>query len=75
MSSLTRQSAGRPKHVFQNHREAGRALAELLAPYRGNPNLVVLGLARGGVPVAWEVAASLDAPLDAFFVQTRCARA
>ena len=69
MSSPTGQSAGRPEHVFQNRREAGRALAELLAPYRGDRNLVILGLARGGVPVAWEVAASLDAPLDAFVVR------
>lgn len=44
-------------------------LAGLLAAYRGREKVVVLGLARGGVPVAWEVAAALGAPLDAFIVR------
>lgn len=69
MSSSTRTSAGRPEQVFRNRREAGRMLGELLTVYRGDPDVVVLGLARGGVPVAWEVAAALDAPLDAFVVR------
>ena len=64
--SLKRQLPGR---VFRNRREAGRALAELLSAYRGKPDVVVLGLARGGIPVAWEVAAALDAPLDTFIVR------
>ncbi len=58
-----------PRGVFKDRREAGQVLAGLLAPYRGKPNVVVLGLARGGVPVAYEVAKSLRAPLDAFIVR------
>ncbi|MBN9635517.1 MAG: erythromycin esterase family protein, partial [Actinobacteria bacterium] len=56
-------------HVFRDRREAGRALAELLTAYRDKADVVVLGLARGGIPVAWEVAAALGAPLDAFVVR------
>lgn len=44
-------------------------LADLLTAYRGRADVIVLGLARGGIPVAWEVAAALDAPLDAFIVR------
>jgi erythromycin esterase-like protein/adenine/guanine phosphoribosyltransferase-like PRPP-binding protein len=44
-------------------------LAGLLGAYRGKENLIVLGLPRGGIPVAWEVAAALGAPLDAFVVR------
>jgi len=55
--------------VFRDRREAGRALAELLTAYRDKGDVVVLGLARGGIPVAWEVAAALGAPLDAFVVR------
>lgn len=63
--------AGRPapRRVFRDRREAGRVLADLLDAYRDNPNVIVLGLARGGLPVAWEVAAALHAPLDAFIVR------
>lgn len=55
--------------VFADRREAGRVLAQLLEGYRGTPGLVVLGLARGGVPVAFEIAAALGAPLDAYIVR------
>ena len=58
-----------PDRLFRNRREAGRVLAGLLQAYRDKPDVVVLGLARGGVPVAWEVAAALRAPLDAFIVR------
>jgi erythromycin esterase-like protein/predicted phosphoribosyltransferase len=58
-----------PRRVFRDRREAGRVLANLLGAYRDRPNVIVLGLARGGVPVAWEVAAALHAPLDAFIVR------
>ncbi|MCV7348312.1 erythromycin esterase family protein [Mycolicibacterium rhodesiae] len=58
-----------PRRVFRDRREAGRVLAHLLDGYRGRDGVVVLGLARGGVPVAWEVAAALGAPLDAFIVR------
>ena len=65
-SGLARQNARR---TFLDRREAGRVLAEELAPYRGGDNLLVLGLARGGVPVGWEVASFLRAPLDVFLVR------
>ena len=57
------------RRTFSNRREAGRALAGELAAYRGKDRLLVLGLARGGVPVGWEVAAALHAPLDVFLVR------
>ncbi|NTY63067.1 hypothetical protein FEG63_26440 [Mycolicibacterium sphagni] len=55
--------------MFKDRREAGQVLAGLLQAYRGRPDVVVLGLARGGIPVAYEVASSLGAPLDAFIVR------
>ena len=58
-----------PDRLFRNRREAGQVLAGLLQAYRDRPDVVVLGLARGGVPVAWEVSAALHAPLDAFIVR------
>ncbi|EHB54051.1 Erythromycin esterase [Mycolicibacterium rhodesiae JS60] len=58
-----------PRRVFKDRREAGQVLAGLLQAYRGRPDVVVLGLARGGIPVAYEVASSLGAPLDAFIVR------
>jgi putative phosphoribosyl transferase len=56
-------------HRFQNRREAGQRLAEALIEYRKNANVVVLGLARGGVPVAFEVARRLHLPLDVCLVR------
>jgi predicted phosphoribosyltransferase len=58
-----------PRRLFTDRREAGQVLAGLLAAYRGKPDVVVLGLARGGLPVAVEVARSLQVPLDAFIVR------
>ncbi|CAM3392352.1 Phosphoribosyltransferase domain-containing protein [Mycobacterium colombiense] len=55
--------------TFVDRREAGRALAQQLAAYRGRDDVLVFGLARGGVPVAWEIAAALGAPLDVFLVR------
>lgn len=55
--------------TFRDRREAGRALAEQLMAYRGRDDVLVFGLARGGVPVAWEIAAALHAPLDVFLVR------
>jgi putative phosphoribosyl transferase len=55
--------------TFSDRREAGRVLADALSAYRGTPDLLVLGLPRGGVPVAWEVASALRAPLDVFVVR------
>jgi predicted phosphoribosyltransferase len=54
---------------FQNRAEAGRQLAEKLIAYRRHANAIVLGLPRGGVPVAYEVAARLELPLDVFVVR------
>ena len=58
-----------PARTFRDRREAGRVLAEELGRYRGQGDLLVLGLARGGVPVGWEVASALHAPLDVFLVR------
>jgi erythromycin esterase-like protein/predicted phosphoribosyltransferase len=58
-----------PDRLFRDRRDAGRVLASLLGPYRDRPDVIVLGLARGGVPVAYEVAAALGAPLDVFLVR------
>jgi putative phosphoribosyl transferase len=54
---------------FRDRRAGGAALSEALAGYAGQPDVVVLGLVRGGVPVAAEVARRLDAPLDALVVR------
>ena len=48
--------------MFRNREEAGRLLAQALVEYEGRPNLVVLGLPRGGVPVARIIADFLGAP-------------
>src|SRR5947199_6909516 len=55
--------------VFENRAEAGRQLAEKLDKYAGRDDVIVLGLPRGGVPVAYEVAKRLHAPLDVFIVR------
>jgi putative phosphoribosyl transferase len=54
---------------FEDRNDAGRQLARKLLQYRGNPAVVVLALPRGGVPVAFEVAQAIDAPLDVFLVR------
>jgi putative phosphoribosyl transferase len=54
---------------FRDRAEAGRRLATDLERYRARPDVLVLGLPRGGVPVAAEVARALDAPLDVFVVR------
>jgi predicted phosphoribosyltransferase len=55
--------------MFRNRREAGRVLAELLKDYAGREDVIVLALPRGGVPVGYEVARRLNAPLDVFVVR------
>jgi len=54
---------------FKNRREAGQLLAQKLKGYARQPNLLVLGLPRGGIPVAFEVAQALQAQLDVFLVR------
>lgn len=58
-----------PSESFRDRREAGRVLASLLAQYTQQPDVVVLALPRGGVPVGYEVARTLRAPLDVFLVR------
>ena len=55
--------------AFPNRAEAGRQLAARLEKYAGRDDVVVLGLPRGGVPVAYEVAKCLRAHLDVFIVR------
>src|SRR5947208_10139426 len=55
--------------LFRNRREAGRLLATKLMAYADRTDVVVLALPRGGVPVAFEVAEALNAPLDIFIVR------
>ncbi|MFN2315770.1 MAG: phosphoribosyltransferase [Gemmatimonadales bacterium] len=55
--------------MFRDRREAGQRLANALQHLRGTPGLLVLGMARGGVPVAAEVAEALLAPLDVLVVR------
>lgn len=54
---------------FRDRADAGRQVAARLADYANRPDLIVLALPRGGVPVAFEVARQLDAPLDVFVVR------
>lgn len=54
---------------FANRTEAGRELAVALGEYAGRPEVLVLALPRGGLPVAFEVARALDAPLDILVVR------
>jgi predicted phosphoribosyltransferase len=57
------------ERAFANRTEAGRLLAERLGEYANRNDVVVLGLPRGGVPVAYEIAKCLRAPLDVFIVR------
>jgi predicted phosphoribosyltransferase len=54
---------------FRNRNDAGRQLAEKLAAYADRPDVLVLALPRGGVPVGYEVSRALGAPLDVFLVR------
>src|SRR5258705_1680847 len=57
------------RQPFMDRRDAGRVLASSLRSYAGRDDVVVLALPRGGVPVAYEVASALGAPLDVFLVR------
>ena len=58
-----------PPVRYANRREAGAVLAGRLRDFAGRTDVVVLGLPRGGIPVAFEVAKALNAPLDVFVVR------
>jgi putative phosphoribosyl transferase len=55
--------------LFHDRTDAGRQLAARLGAYANRPDTLVLGLPRGGIPVAFEVALAIDAPLDVFLVR------
>jgi putative phosphoribosyl transferase len=57
------------EHVFEDRKEAGRLLAGELEEYTGRKDVIVLALPRGGVPVAYEIAERLHAPLDVVVVR------
>jgi predicted phosphoribosyltransferase len=57
------------EYPFRNRTEAGRVLAQELMAYANRDDVIVLALPRGGVPVAFEVARALHAPLDVFVVR------
>src|SRR5256885_4716440 len=57
------------QNPYRDRVEAGRVLAQRLQPLAGRPDVLVLALPRGGVPVAFEVAQRLRAPLDVFVVR------
>jgi predicted phosphoribosyltransferase len=65
--SVTRGESGRTR--FRDRSEAGRILARELADYAGRDDVLVLALPRGGLPVGYELAKALGAPLDAFVVR------
>jgi putative phosphoribosyl transferase len=54
---------------YKNRSQAGRELAEALQPYANRPDVLILALPRGGVPVAYEVAKALNIPLDLMLVR------
>ncbi len=55
--------------LYENRSQAGKILAQDLMQYKDQPDILVLALPRGGVPVAYEVAKTLHAPLDVFLVR------
>jgi predicted phosphoribosyltransferase len=57
------------QRIFRDRREAGRLLAKELADFANRADVIVLALPRGGVPVGYEVARALSAPLDVFLVR------
>src|SRR6202040_3476807 len=68
-SAPPRSGGGMKPQRFRNRTDAGRQLAAKLAAYANRPDVLVLALPRGGVPVGFEVARALGAPLDVFLVR------
>jgi putative phosphoribosyl transferase len=68
-SDVRELNATEARTRFLDRADAGRELAEALRGYAGRGNVIVLALPRGGVPVAFEVAMALAAPLDVFVVR------
>ncbi|MDX6287167.1 MAG: hypothetical protein QOG53_2652 [Frankiales bacterium] len=66
---MTATSTAPGSRTFRDRREAGRVLAQQLARYRGRRDVIVLALPRGGVPVGYEIATAVEAPLDVFVVR------
>ena len=66
---MTSPTTTRDPSKFSDRRQAGRELAKRLSHYAGREDVLVLGLPRGGVPVGYEIANSLGAPLDVFIVR------
>src|SRR2546425_9923621 len=69
MNTQPRTVSSTSDRPFADRYQAGRELASKLRKYRGRHDVVVLALPRGGVPVAFEIAEALDAPLDIFVVR------
>ena len=65
---------GKKMRRFRNRTEAGQQLAKKLSAYANRADVLVLGLPRGGVPVAYEVAVALNLPLDICLVRKLGAR-
>lgn len=55
--------------IYKNRAEAGKQLTEKLSHYANQPDVLVLGLPRGGVPVAYQIANALNVPMDVFMVR------
>ena len=55
--------------LFADRADAGRQLADLLGEYMCDPNVIVLALPRGGVPIGYQIARRLGVPLDVYVVR------
>jgi putative phosphoribosyl transferase len=69
INSSTSSNGSTSMKRFRDRTDAGRQLARELSAYANRPDVLVLGLPRGGVPVAFEVAKALNAPLDILLVR------